>query len=48
MYYGVTFAMNQIGLNVYANTLIVGGAEALAYMVTSIIVLIYFYLVFIK
>jgi len=35
VYYGVTFTMNIVGINLYVNTLIISGAELIAYLVTD-------------
>jgi Na+/melibiose symporter-like transporter len=39
VYYGISFTMDSIGLNIYLNSLIIGSAETLAYiMINSVIV----------
>ncbi|KAL4472577.1 hypothetical protein ABPG74_018526 [Tetrahymena malaccensis] len=35
VYYGVTFAMSKIGLDLYKNTIIISSAETLAYLTTD-------------
>lgn len=38
IYYGITFTLNGVGLNLHANTLVVGGAEVLSYGMANIFI----------
>ena len=35
VYYGISFTMDSVGLNIYVNTVIISSAETLAYIITN-------------